>query len=111
METWIMEENEKTYIWEGAVGVRISERTNRTTGERFHSFEFVRCYKTEDSDEMKYASNFTERNAEALGRVIKKTLQYIAESNSSQDQEVTSNGSYVLGKIDVVKVPADQVAG
>jgi hypothetical protein len=30
-----MEENEKTYIWDGAVGVRISERTNRTTGERF----------------------------------------------------------------------------
>jgi hypothetical protein len=110
METSIMEDNEKTYIWDGAVGVRISERTNRTTGERFHSFEFVRCYKTDDSDEMKYASNFTERNVEALGRVIKNTLQYIAESNSSLAPEASSDGSHVLGKIDVVKVPADQVA-
>ncbi len=97
-----MEDNQKTYIWDGAVGVRISERTNRSTGETFHNFEFVRCYKTDDSDEMRYSSTFTERNAEALGRVIQKTLAFIDQTHS---QETTSQ---VLGRIEIAKVPADQ---
>lgn len=103
-----MEENQNTYIWNGAVGVKIKERTNGTTGETFHSFEFVRCYKTADSDEMKYSSTFTERNAEALGRVIKQTLQFISESNDATEVQVEPSDMHVIGKIDVVKVPAHQ---
>lgn len=78
-----MEEGTRKYIWEGAVGVSITERTNGQTGEPFHSFEFVRCYKTDDSDEMKYSSTFTDRNVEAIGRLMRKTLQFIANSNES----------------------------
>jgi len=102
-----MDDNQNKYIWEGAVGVRIRERLNRQTGETFHSFEFVRCYKTPDSDEMKYSSTFTERNAEALGRVIQKTLRFCEDARTS-DTEVPSPAKHVVGKIDVAQVPADQ---
>ena len=105
METQM--ENRPKFIWDGAVGVKIKEQTNRQTGDIFHSFEFVRCYKTADSDEMKYASSFTERNSEALGRVIAKTLQFIAESKVA-DVPSTEPDKQVLGKIGLAKVPEDQ---
>ena len=102
-----MNDNLKKYIWEGAVGVSIQERTNKQTGETFHSFEFVRCYKTPDSDEMKYSTTFTERNAEALGRVIQKTLRYCADA---QGGEVPGSepAKHIVGKIDIAQVPAEQ---
>ena len=60
---------------------------------------------------MKYSSTFTERNAEALGRVIKQTLQFIADSDPAVQSPEDNSGMHVIGKIDIVKVPADQVAG
>ncbi len=102
-----MDDNLKKYIWEGAVGVSIQERTNKQTGETFLSFEFVRCYKTPDSDEMKYSSTFTERNAEALGRIIQKTLRYCADARDNGSAE-TPLTKHVVGKIDVAQVPAGQ---
>lgn len=103
-----MEENQNTYIWDGAVGVKIKERTNGTTGEPFHSFEFVRCYKTEESDEMKYSSTFTERNAEALGRVIEKTLRFISDASLEGNFDSEASAKHVVGKIEIAKVPAHQ---
>lgn len=103
-----MKGNENTkYIWDGAVGVRIREKLNKQTGEAFHSFEFVRCYKTGDSDEMKYSSNFTCRNAEALGRVIQKTIWHCTDASSRRLEDVTQT-KHVVGKIDVVQVPASE---
>lgn len=99
-----MEHQDTIHIWDGAVGVRIREVINRKSNERFHNFEFVRCYKTDDSDEMRYSNTFTERNAEALGRVIRKTLTFIAESYVDESERYKN----IIGKIDVVKVPADQ---
>lgn len=100
-------EDKPKFIWEGAVGAKIRERKNNSTGETFCSFEFVRCYKTPESDEMKYSSTFTDRNFEALGRLMKK----IALMQSSGDDAVESHAEPTfqpLARIQVAQVPASE---
>ncbi len=95
------------FIWEGAVGAKIRERKNSSTGEVFHSFEFVRCYKTADSDEMKYSSTFTDRNFEALGRLMKR----IAAMEQGENEGVSEQAEHAfqpIARIDVTQVPASE---
>ena len=78
-------QNNRTHIWEGSVGVRIEQKQNSETGEPFFTFEPVRCYKRDGNENFEYSHSFTEKNAEALGVVISKALSYIqTESTSSQ---------------------------
>jgi hypothetical protein len=80
----MQDNNDSHYIWDKSVGVRIRRQSNNATAADFLTFELVRCYKPEGSDEFKYASTFTERNAEALGIVISKALNYIREHDLSE---------------------------
>jgi len=84
MEESIMEK--KTHIWEGSVGVRIEQKTNRETGEPFFTFEPVRCFKRNGNEQFEYSHSFTEKNAEALGTVISKALNYIQEHSPDAQQ-------------------------
>jgi len=77
-------ENQLHTIWDKSVGVRIRKQTNNTSGDDFCTFELVRCYKPEGADEFRYATTFTERNAEALGNVISKALSFIRASGLSE---------------------------
>jgi hypothetical protein len=73
--------NNRTHIWEGSVGVRIEQKQNSETGEPFFTFEPVRCYKRDGNDNFEYSHSFTEKNAEALGVVISKALSYIQQES------------------------------
>ena len=75
--------NKRTHIWDGAVGVRIDERQNRETGESFFTFEPVRCFKRVGNENFEYSHSFTEKNAEALGVVISEALSFIQENSTS----------------------------
>ena len=75
--------NKKTHIWEGSVGVRIDERQNSETGQTFFTFEPVRCYKRDGNENFEYSHSFTPKNAEALGVVISKALSYIQQADTS----------------------------
>lgn len=68
------------HIWEGAVGITISTRVNRITGEPFYTFELVRCFKREGSDEMEYTQSFSQKHMPAISKVIEKALVYMHEN-------------------------------
>lgn len=72
----------KKHIWEGAVGISLEPKQSRT-GDYFWTFELVRCFKQDGSDEMRYASHFTERNAEAMGRALSRAFQFMTETSAS----------------------------
>jgi hypothetical protein len=74
-----MDANTK-YLWEGAVGIKISTRLNGVSKKPFYTFELVRCFKREGSDEMEYTRSFSPKNADAIGRVIQRALEYMHEN-------------------------------
>ena len=84
--------SDKEHIWEGAVGVTIELRENSKTGETFFTFEPKRCYRREGSDKFEYSHTFTERNVEALRKVIDKAVARITgEETKSESQASTSS--------------------
>ncbi|HBE67540.1 MAG TPA: hypothetical protein DDW52_05255 [Planctomycetaceae bacterium] len=75
----------KEHIWEGSVGVCIEQRENRKTGKPFYTFELTRCFRREGNDKFEYSHSFTERNAEALRKVIDKAVARISSGKQSAE--------------------------
>lgn len=78
-------ESLKEHIWEGSVGVCIELRENRKTGDTFFTFEPVRCFRREGSDQFEYSHTFTDRNVDALRTVIDKAVARISGAQATAE--------------------------
>ena len=75
-------DNLSHHFWEGSVGLRVRPRKKKD-GEFFWTYEFVRCFKNEGSDEFQYTNNFSERNDEAIGKVMAKWIQFREQNDAT----------------------------
>lgn len=73
----------KKYIWEGPVGVSL-EPKQASSGDYFWTFQFHRCFRKREDDDMHYASSFTQRNSQALGTVMSKAFQFMGTTAASE---------------------------
>lgn len=81
------------YIWEGAVGIKISTRLNGATNQPFYTFELVRCFKRNDSEEMEYTRSFSPKNADAIALVIQRAQDYMHENPLASADEVPATAA------------------
>ena len=100
-----MEEQRKEkypkYIWDGAVGAKIEPAKNSD----FLTVALTRRYKDEATGNWKYPSDYTVRNKEAFFNVAEQAFAWMVNEEASSSDE---GNRQVLGRINTVKVPADQ---
>ena len=70
------------FIWEGACGMVLEPKKSKD-GEYFWTYRFKRAYMAEETDEWKYADTFTERNDEAIGKLMALCIRFRDEHDAS----------------------------
>lgn len=71
------------HIWEGSVGVRLQPQ-KRQDGTYFWKYSLTRAFKRENSEEFEYASDFSDRNDEALMSILGKAASFRSENDPNQ---------------------------
>ncbi len=68
-------------FWEGSVGITLAPRKT-ANGHCFWTFSLVRSYKR--NDKWEYTQYFGQKHAEALGQVLSKAFQFMANNDPTQ---------------------------